>query len=94
MDFKKFAELSLSVSKAFSSDLFIEILGVQIGAPYNIIGLISELKSIDNALNDSLERITDLLSPKKARIAFVFIMKSTLALLVYFKKDKLAACPF
>ena len=62
----------MSVSKAFSSDLFIELLGVQIGAPYNIIGLISELKSIDNALNDSLERITDLLSPKKARIAFVF----------------------
>ena len=60
--------------KYLTIDLLVALSGVQIGAPYSIIGLIRESKSVVSALNDSFERITVLFRPKNALMAFVFIV--------------------
>ena len=68
----KFWILFVSLLQYFIMDLLVKLLGVQIGAPYKITGLISESNSVLNALNDNLERIIVRLKPKNALIALVF----------------------
>ena len=72
MVFSKFPDVVFSDCKFLIKNLLIVLFGVNIGAPYSIIGLISESKSVEIALNESFERMTDLFSPKNALIALVF----------------------
>ena len=48
------------------------LLGVQIGAPYNAIGLINESNNVVSDFKDSCERIIVRLRPKNSPIAFAF----------------------
>ena len=52
-------------------DLLVALFGVQIGAPYKTIGLMSESKSMASDLKDNFDRITVRFRPKNALIAFV-----------------------
>ena len=52
-------------------DLLITLVGVQIGAPYKIIGLTSESNKVVSALKDNFDRIIVRFKPRKARIDFI-----------------------
>ena len=71
MVFNKFPDVSLPDFTIFITALFTPLFGVQIGAPYSKIGLISESNRVDRALKESLERMTDHFNPKKALMAFI-----------------------
>ena len=75
----KFCTLYEVDFRYFIIDLFIALVGVQIGAPYRAIGLISESNRVSRALNDNFERIILRFNPKNALKALV--LRADLAVL-------------
>ena len=62
----------LEVFSCLIIDLLIVLVGAHIGAPYTVIGLISESNNIRRDLNESFDLIIVLLSPKMKKCAHCF----------------------